>query len=59
MPYTEEDGGRLNNFAVEPKMYKAEPPNKNQQRNFVILGVVGFFLVGSLIAVAVFASSAT
>ncbi|MGL5805667.1 MAG: photosystem II assembly protein Psb34 [Xenococcaceae cyanobacterium] len=59
MPYTEEDGGRLNNFAVEPKMYKAEPPNKNQQRNFVILGVVGFFLVGGLIAVAVFASSAT
>ncbi len=59
MPYTEEDGGRLNNFAVEPKMYKAEPPNKNQQRNFVILGVVGFFLVGSLIAVAVFASGAT
>ncbi|MDY7022471.1 MAG: ssl1498 family light-harvesting-like protein, partial [Cyanobacteriota bacterium] len=32
MPYTTEEGGRLNNFAVEPKVYTAEPPNKTQVR---------------------------
>nr|WP_290227249.1 ssl1498 family light-harvesting-like protein [Trichocoleus desertorum] len=52
MRYTTEEGGRLNNFAVEPKMYQAEPPTKAQQRNFLILGVVGTVLVGGLIFVA-------
>ncbi|HEY9861094.1 MAG TPA: ssl1498 family light-harvesting-like protein [Candidatus Obscuribacterales bacterium] len=52
MRYTTEEGGRLNNFAVEPKMYQAEPPTKAQQRNFFILGVVGTVLVGGLIFVA-------
>ncbi|NJP09152.1 MAG: ssl1498 family light-harvesting-like protein [Leptolyngbyaceae cyanobacterium RU_5_1] len=50
--YTVEDGGRLNNFAVEPKMYKAEPPTKNQQRTYVVLGVIGAGLVGMLVFVA-------
>lgn len=53
MRYTVEDGGRLNNFAIEPKMYKAEPPTGNQKRNYIILGVVGMVLVGGLMAVAV------
>ena len=53
MRYTVEDGGRLNNFAVEPKMYKAEPPTGNQKRNYIIVGVVGMVLVGALMAVAV------
>jgi len=53
MRYTVEDGGRLNNFAIEPKMYKAEPPTGNQRRNYIILGVVGMVLVGGLMAVAV------
>ncbi|MDX2097177.1 MAG: ssl1498 family light-harvesting-like protein [Leptolyngbyaceae cyanobacterium bins.59] len=52
MRYTVEDGGRLNNFAVEPKVYRAEPPTKAQQRNFLILGVGGLALVGGLIFVA-------
>ena len=52
MRYTTEEGGRLNNFAVEPKMYQAEPPTKAQQRNFFILGVVGTVLVGGLVFVA-------
>ncbi|MBW4486484.1 MAG: ssl1498 family light-harvesting-like protein [Trichocoleus desertorum ATA4-8-CV12] len=52
MRYTTEEGGRLNNFAVEPKMYQAEPPTKTQQRNFFILGVVGAVLVSGLIFVA-------
>lgn len=52
MPYTKEDGDRLNNFAVQPKMYVAEPPNKKQQRKYMILGVVSLLLVGGLVFVA-------
>jgi hypothetical protein len=52
MPYTTEDGGRLNNFAKEPKVYLAEPPNKTQQRNYLILGVGAIALVAGLISVA-------
>lgn len=59
MPYTEEDGGRLNNFAVEPKMYKAEPPTQKEQRNFLIIGILGFILIGGLISVSFLASAAS
>jgi hypothetical protein len=59
MPYTKEDGGRLNNFAVEPKIYQAEPPTKAQQRNYVILGTLGLLLVSGIIALAVYASNAS
>ncbi|MBO3457818.1 ssl1498 family light-harvesting-like protein [Aetokthonos hydrillicola Thurmond2011] len=52
MPYTTEDGGRLNNFAQEPKVYRAEPPDAGQKRNYIILAVVAAILVGSLIFVA-------
>ncbi len=52
MPYTEEDGGRLNNFAIEPKMYQAEPPNNTQKRNYIIQAVLALFLVGGLIFLA-------
>ncbi len=59
MPYTEEEGGILNNFAREPKMYTADEPDKTEKRNYAILGVLGFLLVGGIIAVAVFASTAS
>lgn len=52
MPYTTEEGGRLNNFAVEPKVYQAEAPDKKQQINYVVLGALGAVLVGSLVFVA-------
>ncbi|MBV9390097.1 MAG: ssl1498 family light-harvesting-like protein [Chroococcidiopsidaceae cyanobacterium CP_BM_ER_R8_30] len=52
MPYTTEEGGRLNNFAAEPKIYRAEPPTTAQKRNFLILGIAGATLVGGLIFVA-------
>jgi hypothetical protein len=42
----------LNNFAVEPKMYKAEPPTKAQQRNYLVLGVLAALLIGGLLYVA-------
>jgi len=56
MPYIEEEGGRLNNYAIEPKVYRAEPPTKTQQRNYIILGILALLLVGGLMAVAVYAS---
>ncbi|MBE9008426.1 ssl1498 family light-harvesting-like protein [Fortiea sp. LEGE XX443] len=52
MPYTNEEGGRLNNFAQEPKVYRAEPPTTEQKRNYIILGVAATVLVGGLIFVA-------
>lgn len=57
MPYTTEEGGRLNNFAIEPKVYKAEPPNKAQQRNYIVGGVVAVVLLAGLIFVAFSVSS--
>ncbi|MBL1211150.1 photosystem II assembly protein Psb34 [Geminocystis sp. GBBB08] len=57
MPYTTEDGGRINNFANEPKVYQAEPPTKKQKRNYVILGIFGTLLVTGVIAIAFVASN--
>lgn len=51
MPYTKEEGGRLNNFAAEPKMYIAEPPTKTEQRNYLITGVGALALVTGAIAI--------
>lgn len=59
MPYTEEEGGRLNNFAIEPKVYQAKPPSKTEQRNYLFLGVAALVLVGGLCAVAFYVSSAS
>lgn len=53
MRYVKEEGGLLNNFAIEPKMYQAEPPTQNQKRTYIILAVVGALLVGGLMAVAI------
>ncbi|HEY9889606.1 MAG TPA: ssl1498 family light-harvesting-like protein [Candidatus Obscuribacterales bacterium] len=52
MRYTVEDGGRLNNFAVEPKMYEAEPPTPTDKRNYIILGALAIALVVGVFSVA-------
>lgn len=52
MPYTTEDGGRLNNFAQEPKMYTAQTNQGGNKTQILIVGVLGILLVGGLIAVA-------
>ena len=57
MPFTTEEGGRLNNFAPETKTYQAEPPTKAQQRNYVVFGVAALALVSGLIFVAYSASN--
>ncbi len=56
MPYIKEDGGRLNNYAVEPKMYVAEPTSKAQKRTYLLASVAGLLLVSGLIAIAFMAS---
>lgn len=57
MPYIEEEGGILNNFAREPQMYTAEEPDSTEKRNYLIFGVLAFLLLGGVITVAVYASS--
>lgn len=57
MPYTKEEGGILNNFAVEPKVYEAKPPNDTQKRNYIIQAVFALLLVGGLLAVTVAVSN--
>ncbi|NJR65210.1 MAG: ssl1498 family light-harvesting-like protein [Leptolyngbyaceae cyanobacterium CRU_2_3] len=57
MPYTTEEGGRLNNFAVEPKIYQAEPPNPKQKVQYIVLGTGALILIVGLVAVAVSISS--
>jgi hypothetical protein len=52
MPYTTEEGGLLNNFPKEPKVYQAEPPTNAQKRNYIILGIAAALLVGGVIFVA-------
>lgn len=52
MRYTEDEGGLLNNFAVEPKMYQAEPPTGTEKRNYIILGSLAASLIVGLFAVA-------
>lgn len=52
MPYTNEEGGRLNNFASEPKVYQAEPPTPNQKRTYIILGIFAALLVSGVVFVA-------
>jgi hypothetical protein len=52
MRYTEEEGGLLNNFAVEPKVYSSEPPTKKQQIQYIVLGLGALGLIGGLFFVA-------
>ena len=59
MPYTEEEGGLLNNFAREPKVYQAEPPTNTQKRNYIVLGIAAALLVGGIIYVAFAVSNAS
>lgn len=59
MPYTKEDGGRLNNFASEPKVYKAEPPTKTQKMLYFVAGVGAIVLVAGLIYVTILVSNPT
>ncbi|MEY2985749.1 MAG: hypothetical protein RLZZ568_2366 [Cyanobacteriota bacterium] len=56
MPYTQDEGGRINNFATEPRVYPARSLTPTAKRNYIILAAIAVLLVAGLIAVAVFAS---
>ncbi|MBW4552270.1 MAG: ssl1498 family light-harvesting-like protein [Aphanocapsa sp. GSE-SYN-MK-11-07L] len=53
MPYTIDEDGRINNFAIEPKMYQADPPTSGQKRIYLVAGFGALVLVGGLMAIAV------
>ncbi|NJN74515.1 MAG: ssl1498 family light-harvesting-like protein [Limnothrix sp. RL_2_0] len=48
---TKDEDGKLNNFAVEPIMYKSETQSEEAQKTNMIIGLVGGFLVVALIGV--------
>lgn len=52
MRYTTEDRGLINNFAVEPKSYAAEPATGKQKTVNLALTVGGVVLVVGLCAFA-------
>jgi hypothetical protein len=53
MPYINNDGDtRLNNFPTEPTMYVAEPTDPGEQKNYLVIGIVGAVLIAGLIMVA-------
>lgn len=57
MPYIKEEGGLLNNFAKEPRMYTVEPTSEGQPKSYLLVVVAAIVLVGGLIAVAALASA--
>ncbi|MEH2078973.1 MAG: ssl1498 family light-harvesting-like protein [Nostoc sp.] len=59
MPYTNEEGGLLNNFAREPKVYQAEPLTEGQKRTYILLVIAATALVAGLILVAFFVSKSS
>ena len=59
MPYTEEEGGILNNFAREPQMYTADEPTAGEKKNYLVFGALAVALIGGVMAVAVYASNAS
>ncbi|QFZ92992.2 photosystem II assembly protein Psb34 [Synechococcus elongatus] len=55
MPYTTEEGGRLNNFAKEPKMYQAEA-SPDQGKKWLWTAGAALLLIAGLLVIAVSAS---
>ena len=53
MPYINNDGDtRMNNFPTEPKMYVEEASNTNDNKSYLMMGIVGVVLVAALTFVA-------
>jgi hypothetical protein len=49
---TQDERGVLNNYASEPKMYFAEYPSPEQQRQYMFIGGVAIALVTTLLGIA-------
>jgi hypothetical protein len=50
---TQDERGILNNYAIEPKVYFAEYPSPEQQRQYLLIGSLAVILVTSLFAIAI------
>lgn len=53
---TSDENGILNNFANEPDMYHAAYPTQQQQRIYLVQGVIATLLVVSLAVITVLVS---
>jgi hypothetical protein len=51
-----DENGILNNFAKEPKMYSAEAPSSQQQRSYLLWGVLASVVVAASVFTAVVVS---
>jgi hypothetical protein len=54
--YTVDETGVMNNYAVEPKMYFSEFPSPEQQRQYMLQGVLATLLVATTILTALVVS---
>ena len=52
MATTQDERGILNNFAKEPKVYQATEPTSNQQRFYIVSGVLSALLVAGVVAIS-------
>ncbi|MEA5509232.1 ssl1498 family light-harvesting-like protein [Crocosphaera sp. UHCC 0190] len=48
---TSDENGILNNFANEPNMYYATYPTQQQQRRYLVQGIVAVFLIIGVVTV--------
>jgi hypothetical protein len=46
--YIVDDQGKLDNFAIEPKVYVADYPTPGEQRRYALQGAVAVAFVGLL-----------
>lgn len=53
MHTTTDEKGILNNFAIEPKMYRSEYPSSNQQLRYLGYGVASMLLVALTVFTAI------
>lgn len=51
-----DENGILNNFAQEPKMYRAKAPSSQEQRSYLIWGILALVVVTASVFTAVVVS---
>lgn len=51
--YTVSGQGLVNNYAVTPKIYRADYPTPEQQKKYAIQGILALLLVSGIIVVAI------
>lgn len=54
--YTTNEEGILNNYAIEPTVYFAEPPSQEEQQRYAFQGAIATFVVVFAVLMAFAAS---